>query len=496
MAKRSITNQEIALVKAMLKRGMKNKDIQFYFNRPERAMNTGRISTIKKGTYSNASTIPPASDEELRSFLDKFASGIKQELSLEDRVRLLFQKSTDGRWYLKSGESDQYECKIEFDPKKLSPVIRAVAALANNKGGYIFFGVADRTFRVEGIDQTFSKTDIVHIVDKIKAHLSPTPAIISKDSFEFEGRTLGVLHVALQLDRPVIVYRDGEKLSEGEIIFRYPGQSSRIKFGDLRSMLDDRDKRAQQSLAVAARRLANVGTENALIVDTRRNVIEAQGRSILIDEKLASDLKFIKEGHFDEKKGAPTLRLIGDVSPVSVGSITKVSVSKEAIFQETIVDDFLEQVGVAHPIQYIQAGLAQSRMWLPVFYYVRLAGITNTQAAETIRSLKVAQKKKKEFLIERLEEKRTAWTKSITQAAKKIAVEISGGKISTPTKVQDVPTFANGITAVEATTASKESLIESLKKCLSMSTKAENAQAISSVYKAICRIDEIFFGGF
>jgi hypothetical protein len=34
-------------VKAMLARGMKNKDIQFFFNRPDRAVNSGRISTIR-----------------------------------------------------------------------------------------------------------------------------------------------------------------------------------------------------------------------------------------------------------------------------------------------------------------------------------------------------------------------------------------------------------------------------------------------------------------
>jgi hypothetical protein len=31
---RSIADDEIALIKAMLARGMKNKNIQFYFNRP------------------------------------------------------------------------------------------------------------------------------------------------------------------------------------------------------------------------------------------------------------------------------------------------------------------------------------------------------------------------------------------------------------------------------------------------------------------------------
>ena len=44
MKGRSVTDQEIALIKAMIARGMKNKDIQFFFNRPDRPVNSGRIS--------------------------------------------------------------------------------------------------------------------------------------------------------------------------------------------------------------------------------------------------------------------------------------------------------------------------------------------------------------------------------------------------------------------------------------------------------------------
>lgn len=51
MAARSITDEEIALMKGMLALGMKNKDIQFYFNRPDRSVNSGRISQVAKGTY-------------------------------------------------------------------------------------------------------------------------------------------------------------------------------------------------------------------------------------------------------------------------------------------------------------------------------------------------------------------------------------------------------------------------------------------------------------
>jgi hypothetical protein len=74
VAARSITDDEIALIKGMLALGMKNKDIQFFFNRPERPVNSGRISDIAKGRYSNAADIAPASAKKTKDFIEKHSA--------------------------------------------------------------------------------------------------------------------------------------------------------------------------------------------------------------------------------------------------------------------------------------------------------------------------------------------------------------------------------------------------------------------------------------
>ena len=219
---RSISEREIALIKAMLARGLKNKDIQFFFNRPDRPVNTGRISTIRSGSYSNSSQITAASEHDLEDFLlsfDKSTQSTKGQIeaTIAERARAFFRKSKDGMWSLEGGESEGCECKKDFDPKKMTAIVKAVAALANNKGGYIFFGVSDAGFKVEGVGSEFSKTDIVRIVEKVKAHLSPTPTITAKQIIDFDGLPVGLLHVAKYPNPPIIVYRDGDGLNEGEI---------------------------------------------------------------------------------------------------------------------------------------------------------------------------------------------------------------------------------------------------------------------------------------
>lgn len=497
MPERTIKDFEIALIKAMLDRGLKNKDIQFYFNRPERPVNSGRISTIRTGAYSNSKAIKAASADELEYFFASFARGGASrdgaESSNEQEVRQLFRKGDDTHWRLFRGESEEHECKQDFDPRRLAPVVRAIAALANNKGGYVFFGVGNDQCKVEGVGPAFSQTDIADIVNKVKAHLAPTPSIVAKGVIDFDGRAVGFLRVEKHPDRPVVVYRDGEALAEGDILYRYPGQSARIKFGDLRAMLDERDRRAQIALAKAAGTLADVGTANALILDTDKNTMNTNGRSIILDERLIDQIKFIKEGQFEEKSGAPTLKLVGEVRTVGViGSPQKV-ISREAIFEKDILDAFISQEVVEGPENFILAGLAQSRMWLPIFYFARMSGRTNSQVAEDVEGRKSAQKGKKSILLERLRGQRTAHAKAVTQAARAVSRDIATGNLRAPKVLSDVGTFAHGVTAVTSINVPLGEVLIALRTARELAEKADDKNAFGAVCKAVCRVDEIFF---
>lgn len=149
LGKRSITDAEIGLIKAMLLRRMKNKDIQFYFNRQDRAVNSGRITQIRDETYGPE--VPTASEQELNNFLSAFkpaeigavvgvAEVFQREPSLVERAAALFVKGRTG-WLLTSHETDRVECKETFCLKpeaRFADPLRSIAGLANNGGGFIF----------------------------------------------------------------------------------------------------------------------------------------------------------------------------------------------------------------------------------------------------------------------------------------------------------------------------------------------------------------------
>jgi hypothetical protein len=428
--------------------------------------------------------------------LDRFIKGHQPDLALkspDERVRSFFERSSEGRWILIGGEDQRYECKREFNAKKLTHVVRSIAALANNNGGFILFGVSNNPFQIEGIGEEFEKTDIVQIVEKTKAHLSPTPRILAKGTVKFGQHAIGYLQIEKHTNPPIIVSRDGDGLNEGEILFRYPGQSARIKFGDLRALLDERDRRAQVALANAAGRLAEVGTNNALILDTDKNVLEAKGHAILIDQKLAESLKFIREGEFDETKGAPTLKLMGEVAPVAMKGTPTPTIVHAAIFPEHILEKFLEQAKVEEPVQYIYAGLAQSRQWLPIFYYARMSGMTNAQISEFVEGLRVSQKGKKRILVERLAGRKVSFSKPGSQVTGEIAKKIAEGRITVPSSITEVAPFTRGLVAIKSTKSSMKQLLAALRRCKEIAQSAEDGNALGAIFKAACRVDELFF---
>ena len=81
MKKPSLELYEVALVKTMIERGYANKTIQFYFNKPDRAVNSGRISEIKGG--DRWAWVAPASQFDLDEFIDhhplREQLGVKEE---------------------------------------------------------------------------------------------------------------------------------------------------------------------------------------------------------------------------------------------------------------------------------------------------------------------------------------------------------------------------------------------------------------------------------
>lgn len=60
-----------------------------------------------------------------------------------------------------------------------------------------------------------------------------------------------------------------------------------------------------------------------MVISTEDTLLEKQAGPLVIDQTLAKQLQFIKEGKFVEKDGAKALKLVGEVVPVDAVEVEK-----------------------------------------------------------------------------------------------------------------------------------------------------------------------------
>lgn len=496
MGKKSISDFEVGLIKNMLDRGLKNNEIQFYFNRQDRPVNSGRITGVRNGTYG--SEVPKSTDAELDEFLAGFKIGdvgVKVDKDFEavpfspaSQARSYFEAQGD-TWKVVCGEGADCESKREFDLKKPVHMVRTIAAMANNRGGFLFYGVEDHSQEVVGlVNDKFENTDIARIVDVVRKYMAPTPDF-KKFEIEIGALKVGVLFIEPYVVPPIVITKHDDKVAEGDILFRYPGRSERIKPNDLFDLLRRRDLGAATNLLNSAQHIARIGSDRAVILNTDVNKIDLEKKTILIDSKLAEQLKFIKEGSFEEKEGAPTLKLVGDVSLAeTVKGETEVVIHEKALEPDMVVLAYLNNDQVGAPIEYIKESAMVQREWLPLFYFAKALENGVADGIAALEGTKANYKNTKKKALARLRGERSAFQKAPTRAKAMLAA-IRNGSFNSEVSEEIAMEFTLAVQALPAATAS----IEELKGVLAtiLLSVGDDISLRGNVYRAACRLDEL-----
>lgn len=506
MARRSITDAEIGLIKAMLARGMKNKDIQFYFNRQDRAVNSGRITGIRDRSYGPE--VPKASDEALSTFIANFAApalaapGIVVENAPaapldamdEKMLRSFFAKDANGAWHCTVGESDEFECKEGFSLRNFGKPLRTIAGFANNRGGYLFFGVKDKPFGFAACglaDDRFTDTDQNKFSQTIRSVLEPTPRFRIA-SLKLDAMTVGVIHVEPHSAKPVIASKTEGDVAEGAIYYRYPGETKVISYADLRAILDERDQRSREAILPMVQRLLELGPKDAMVANLADGQLEGGQRPIIIDQQLVERIKFIRDGQFDEVDGAETLRLVGDVNAVDLSSVTTIRTVRTEVTEESIVRNFVGRVVVEEPLAYVRQASHEQSFLLPIFYYLHLAGQSREGAVADLKGHRNAKPNTATEIIRRLKGQRTLFARA------------GGKRLMTLNQIREqavdeITTVARAKAVMNAMTGLKEadsSIFEYANGLVLQALELwdQDRSLISYLRKAASRLDELIYG--
>jgi hypothetical protein len=243
-----------------------------------------------------------------------------REMPIADDLARIFTLQS-GKPYLKTRESSNVEFKESFNRAGLAGYAKDFAAFANNMGGYMIFGIQNRPHNPVGLrNEQFDNTDESEITGILNECFAPAIEW-SKYIHTWNRKLFGIIYVHQSNDKPIIAIKDfgrNQEIKSGEIYYRYAARTEKIRYAELKQIIDEKVKNERNAWYRLFERIAKIGPENAAILDTLAGKIESGDRTILIDDDLIPKLKFIREGEFDEKKGAISLRLVGDVNPVSV----------------------------------------------------------------------------------------------------------------------------------------------------------------------------------
>lgn len=281
----------------------------------------------------------------------------------ENIINELLMLKNDGNLYHR--ESQYLEFKESFNLAGLADYYRDFAAFANNKGGYLIFGVKDRPKReLIGLSnkatQQFDKLDpeIVsgHLLDIFSSDINWEHEIYILDNMNF-----AVFYVYESSIKPVITKKDEGKdqvLKNGEIYYRYGGRTQKIQFAELESIINKRIEQNNNQWLDLVKKIGKSGPQNAAILNSEKGIIEKGDSQILVvDEELLSGFQLIREGEFSETKGAKTLKLVGNISPINQVEVIK------KVKEDKLKEYPLSAKDLVNEIKKREPNIGQNRIW-------------------------------------------------------------------------------------------------------------------------------------
>ena len=246
----------------------------------------------------------------------------------EEYIKELLRTNANGNLHHREGQ--ELEFKEQFNFAGLADYFRDFSAFANNKGGYLIFGVTDSPRKLIGLNESslhqFEKIDPEKITGYLLEIFS-SQISWEQISLEFKGMIFGIFKIYLSNLKPIIAKKDEGKdqiIKNGEIYFRYGGRTQKIQYSELESIINHRIEHNNNQWLDLMSKIGKAGPANAAILDTEKSIIEKDESKILVvDEELAKKLKFIKEGEFVERNGATALKLVCDVIPIDRVEVIK-----------------------------------------------------------------------------------------------------------------------------------------------------------------------------
>jgi hypothetical protein len=408
--------------------------------------------------------------------------------------------------FIRQKENSEIEFKESFhSPKhKDKKLHKWIASFANSNGGIILYGIKDNGELVGLQNNKLKDFDNKDLSQELLDYFAPEIKfeLFTKTINNFE---IGFLYIYKSENKPVITIKTANNnIQEGDIFFRYPGQSRKISYGDLRNIIEEKQNKLNEKWLKLINNVATIGVENIGLLNVENGELIGSKNKLLIPEELLKKLTFINEGKFVEKDGAPTLKLIGDVQPVDSNKIMQLVENKYHIITHfELFNSFFEQeLDTDSSKEFFRRVLHENSVYYPIYFYLVNSKLTQKEIKKVLinekgnkvkdveKRFKLEKKNPIKFQIGNISTGTDA-AKKITEGYKKLKLKenIDFSKI-TPLELRY---YIQAITHLKENEIDIEYIMKILKQIYNNYFN-ESSTTKSFIRKAICHIDLVIYG--
>ena len=424
-----------------------------------------------------------------------------------------FEKEFDWKQYFIVSENfvrQKEHSEIEFKESFHSPkhkdkkLLKWIASFANANGGLILYGVKNNGELVGLQNNKLEQFDNKDLSEELLSFFAPE---IQFELFikEINSLKIGFLYIYKSENKPVVALKTASNnFQESDIFYRYPGQSRRISYGDLRTIIQERESKLNDSWLKLMNNVATIGVENIGLLNIQNGELIGSKNKLLIPEELLNKVTFINEGKFVEKDGAPTLKLIGDVQPIDSNKIVQLVESKYHIITHfELFKSFLKQkLEPDSASEFFRKVLHENTVYYPIYFYISQSKLNKEQVNKLIQDSKgnKASDIKERFNLEKNNKAKfkIGNITTGTEAAKKITKAIKELKANKKIDFKTIDSrelryYSQAITHLKKEEIDEKYIMEILEDIYDNHFN-QSSTTRSFIRKAICHIDLILFG--
>lgn len=228
-------------------------------------------------------------------------------------------RNVDNNGRIISRERNDLEFKETYHMQNFPKYAKTMVSFANNRGGYIVFGIKDNPREIVGVNTAFNEIKLEEFTASLNAFFSPEIdwdlGIVSNDNTE-----VGYIYTYESINKPVIALKNenSARITNGDVFYRYRARTEKIKFPEMNRLILEKMKHEREVLLKHFEAIFKNGSTNVGIVDYTDGIVSTPfGVDVAVDRKLIMQVlkraRFIKEGSFNETSGQPVLKVTGNI---------------------------------------------------------------------------------------------------------------------------------------------------------------------------------------